>query len=140
MQSKFSMKKAKKLFNVYVLGNLLFEADSLPIKILPKLKSSILNVNFIELDPTENLPQEDHLVIIDTILGIDKITILKDINKIESQKLCSLHDCDLGFNLKLMKKMGKIKDVTIIGVPSNHEEAKAIKELSYLVSQLTFKK
>jgi Ni,Fe-hydrogenase maturation factor len=140
MQSKFSMKKAKKLFNVYVLGNLLVEADSLPIKILPKLKSSILNVNFIELDPTENLPQEDHLVIIDTILGIDKITILKDINKIESQKLCSLHDCDLGFNLKLMKKMGKIKDVTIIGVPSNHEEAKAIKELSYLVSQLTFKK
>ena len=104
---------------IYVLGNLTLEIDSLPIKLIPKLKNSFPHIHFIELDPTENFPEEKNLIIIDTIINIDKITILKeeDLDKVQFQKSFSLHDYDLGFNLKLMMKLGKLESFTIIGLP-----------------------
>lgn len=129
-------KKERRLFKIYVFGNPLLKEDSLPLILLPKLKEKFKNIKFIELDSTENLPEEKNLVIIDTIINASKVVILKDLDKINFEKRCSLHDCDLGFNLKLMKKMGKIRDVTIIGVPPSIKEKIALKEISEIISSL----
>lgn len=102
---------------IYILGNLNLEVDSLPLKLIPKLKESFPEIDFVVLDPTENVPEGEHLVIIDTIINSDEVKMLKDIEKIVSSPTCSLHDFDLGMQLKIMKKLGKIKEVTIIGVP-----------------------
>jgi len=130
------MKKAKKLFKIYVLGNPLIEEDSLPIKLLPKLRENFKNISFVEIDPTETLPEGKNLTILDTIINTKEIKILKDISKIESQPNYSLHDFDLAFNLKLMKKLGQIDNVTIIGLPPNINQNKAIKELKPIISNL----
>lgn len=102
---------------IYILGNLNIEVDSLPLKLIPKLKEAFPEIDFVVLDPTENVPEEEHLLIIDTIINSDEVKVLKDIDRIESSPTCSLHDFDLGMQLKIMKKLGKVKDVTIIGVP-----------------------
>ena len=122
--------------NIYVLGNPLVKEDSLPPKLLPKLKKSFKNINFIELDPTENLPEERHFIIIDTIINAKEIAVIKDVDMLGSSPNYSLHDFDLGFNLKLMKKMGKIKDVTIIGLPPKMEEKKALDGLKKVITSL----
>ena len=123
---------------IYILGNPNFEQDSLPLRLLPKLQSSLPNFQFIHLDPTENLPEESHLVLIDTVLGLKEVKTLSenDLNKIQSSPNYSLHDFDLSFSLKLMKKLNKIQKVTIIGVPSDYEENKALKEIKEIVNKI----
>ena len=118
---------------VYLLGNPLVEEDSLPLKLLPKLKKEFKEIHFIELDPTENLPEEKHFIVIDTIINAKDIMVIRDIGKLEPAPNYSLHDFDLAFNLKLMKKLGKIKDVTIIGLPPGMDEKKAIERLKKVI-------
>ncbi len=102
---------------VYVLGNPLEEVDALPIKFLPRLREAFPSFDFVEIDPTENFPEEEHLVIVDTIINATQVIVWTDVNAIKSSPSYSLHDFDLGMTLKLMKKMGKLKQVTIFGVP-----------------------
>ena len=73
MQSKYLMRKEKKLFNIYVLGNPLLKKDANPLKFLPYLRKYFKNVAFQELDPTETFPEEEHLILLDTILNIKEI-------------------------------------------------------------------
>jgi Ni,Fe-hydrogenase maturation factor len=113
---------------IYILGNPNFEQDSLPVKLLPKLQKVLPQFQFIHLDPTENLPEQEHLILIDTILDIAEVKLFneKDLEKIQSSPAYSLHDFDLGFQLKLMKKLNKIQKVTIIGVPPEGDENKIL--------------
>jgi Ni,Fe-hydrogenase maturation factor len=115
---------------VYVFGNPLVKKDSLPIELMGDLKKSFPNINFKEIDPTENLHKlGKKLYIIDTVVGIKNVTVIKDIDSIELNKIYSLHDFDLGFNLKLMKKAGIIDDVIIFGIPANMRKQEALKQL-----------
>ena len=118
--------------NIYVLGNLLVNQDSLPIRILDKLRKKLPKIEFIEFDPTEDFPKEKTLNIIDTVLDIDKVILIKDIDKIKLASIYSLHDFDLGYNLKLMKKFGMINKVNIIGVPPDISEEEAIEQIVQL--------
>ena len=122
---------------IYLLGNPNYEQDSLPLKILPRLKQQFPEINFQHLDPTENFPEEENLVLIDTIVGIDKVRVLTlaDLDKVELSPQCSLHDFDLGFQLKLMKKLGKLKDVKIVGVPADYDEKKAVEEIERVLNE-----
>ena len=119
---------------VYVLGNPLLREDSIPLKMLPRLRASFPDIDFLEIDPTEEFPEEDDLIIIDTVLNTDKVVVIRDIDKLSSQPNYSLHDFDLAFQLKLMKKMGKVKEVTIIGLPPEIDEKKALEGISRFLS------
>ena len=121
---------------IYVMGNLLVEQDSLPIKILPDLRKVMPNYEFIELDPSEDFPKQKTLTIIDTVLDIKKVTLVKEIDKIQLEKICSLHDFDLGYNLKLMKKFGMIETVIIVGVPIDIKKKEAIKQIKDVITNL----
>ena len=88
------------------------------------------------MDPNENIhPKNKELIIIDTAVGIDHIKILEDIDKIELSPTYSLHDYDLGFNLKLLKKLGKLEKITIFCVPANLNKKQALDELVNLIKQ-----
>ena len=57
------------IMNIYICGNPLLKEDSLPLKILPKLQDLFPDINFIDFEPTEDLPKEEKLIIIDTIIN-----------------------------------------------------------------------
>lgn len=125
--------------NIYMLGNPLLEQDSLPVRILPELKKLFPNINFSEIDPTEEFPDEENLIIIDTEMNTNKVRILdklEDIEKIQSSPALSLHDFDLGFQLKLAKKLGKINKITLICVPSESKEEKLLEELKPIIDAM----
>ena len=116
---------------ILVFGNTLVKEDAYPIKIIPKLKELFPEFNFIEADPTEEIKDYGrNLKIIDCVLGIDSVKELvlkteKDFEKLELGKNMSMHDFDLGFNLKLLRKTGLIDSVRVICVPvkiKNHNE------------------
>jgi Ni,Fe-hydrogenase maturation factor len=112
------------------------EQDSLPLKLIDDLKQRFGDIEFIEFDPTEeNLEKEGrNLNIIDTVEGIDRVVLLNDIEKIKTQKVYSMHDFDLGYNLKLLKKLGSIDSVRIFGVPMNIGKKEALGQLVELIS------
>jgi len=109
---------------VLVFGNPFLENDSLPLKILPKLREKFPEIEFKEIDPTEDLDKQGRdLVILDTVEGIDEIVELNSIEQLHANKVYSMHDFDLAYNLKLLKKIGKIDSVRIIGIPMGIGEA-----------------
>ncbi len=120
---------------IYVVGNLLLKEDNTPIKIMGKLQEKFPDVKFKELDPSEDIP-EGILTIVDTVVGIYDIKIIEDLDIIVSDKAYSLHDFDLGINLKLMKKAGKLEKIQIIGVPQDMTEEEALEEVSKIIATL----
>lgn len=133
------MKKGKQLFRIYVLGNPLVKVDSLPLQLLTQLRKKFEKISFIELDPTESFPEEEHFIIIDTVLNASKVVLLNNIDDIQFHTQFSLHDFDLGFNLKLLKKLGKIKKVSIIGIPPNIKKEEALEEIEKIIPSLLSK-
>lgn len=119
---------------VLVFGNMLVKKDNLPPRLLTQLRAAFPMIEFNELDPTEDLQKEgEKLNIIDTAVGIKRVTLIKDIDMIKAGKVYSLHDFDLGQNLKLLKKMGLLKEVNIFAIPQNYSFVKALKELKILI-------
>jgi hypothetical protein len=120
---------------IYVAGNKLLNQDNLPLRILPLLRKEFSNIAFEELDPSENLPSED-LILIDTVAGIDKVEAFSDINSFQAGGDYSVHDYDFLFELKLNMKLGKIKNLLIIGVPMNLAEDEALEQLIEKIDKL----
>ena len=115
---------------IYIFGNPLLPEDSLPLRLVPDLRKALPEIDFVVADPIENLkPQNKELIIIDTILGIKNIVVINNINKIQLSPLYSAHDLDLGFNLKLLAKLGQLQKITIFGLPPNFPPKKALKRL-----------
>lgn len=118
---------------ILVFGNPLVNKDSLALKIADKL-SMLHELNnefkFIKADSLDNLEEYgENLLILDVAENIKKVELITDLNQLEQNKIYSMHDFDLGFNLKLLKKLGKIKTVKIIAIPINYELEKAISEI-----------
>jgi Ni,Fe-hydrogenase maturation factor len=117
---------------ILVFGNPLVKEDSLALKLLPKLKETLPQHEFIDVDPTEDLDKYGkQLVIIDSIINIKEPRIIEisdimDFNKLSLPKVTSMHDFDLSYNLKLLMQAGKINSVKIIGLPWNMEEEGAL--------------
>ncbi|MFH1978335.1 MAG: hypothetical protein ABIJ92_03350 [Candidatus Aenigmatarchaeota archaeon] len=122
---------------IFVLGNPLVEQDSLPLKLIKPLSKKFPDIEFEEIDPTENLEVIGrNPVIIDTILGIKEVRVLTDIDKIELSPNYSMHDYDLGFNLKLLRKMDMLESVFIIGVPDKITKEQALEQISKEIKKL----
>ena len=104
---------------IYVLGNEDMEMDRGAMEVVKKLKK-INNIDFIFIKPNEDLPAEDFLTLIDTVVGLTEVTLLteKDLDKLIILGRVTAHDYDLGFQLKYLKKIGKLKKVRIIGLPA----------------------
>jgi hypothetical protein len=109
--------------NVYVFGNNDLNKDNSAIKAANKLKNAISGLRFIYVKPNEDLPfaDEKHAVLLDTVQGIDKVTVIteNDLDKLIVNRSSTAHDYDLGFQLKYLRKLGKLNKITIIGIPQS---------------------
>jgi Ni,Fe-hydrogenase maturation factor len=117
-----------------VFGNPIVNRDSIPLKIIGRLAERMPDIEFCEFDPNENLEKEGReLNIIDTVQGARKVVLITDIGMIQTSKLYSMHDFDLGYSLKLLKKLGYIDSVRIFGVPMRIKQKDALEQLVTLI-------
>lgn len=119
---------------VYVIGNPLVKDDSLPFKFLPKLKKTFPKLDFIEADPNENFVPEDGSIIIDTVQGIDDVRWFDSLDEFAMTRSVSPHDYDLGFHLRMLLKLKKIKNVKIIGLPVVADKNAIISQLKQAIT------
>jgi Ni,Fe-hydrogenase maturation factor len=122
---------------IYIFGNPLLDFDNLPLKLVLKLRKIFPEIDFLIADPTENLKlHHKELIIIDTIEGIKKVALVNDLDTIKTEKIYSLHDFDLGFNLKLLQKIGKLSKIKIIGVPMGAKEKEAFRQVKEILKNI----
>lgn len=100
-----------------VFGNEYLKEDNLAIEISKELKLNIDIERCYSVDNIFNYYNYERIFVLDVVKNIDKVTLIKNIDKIKEHKLFSLHDFDLGFFLKLMKELGNLKEIKIIGIP-----------------------
>jgi Ni,Fe-hydrogenase maturation factor len=109
------------IMKVYVFGNRELEEDAGALKAAEHLKDSVKGIEFAVVQLNEDLPfaGEKKIILMDAVEGIDKVTLIdeNDLDKLVIAKSVSVHDFDLGFQLKYLKKLGKLQKVTIIGLP-----------------------
>lgn len=118
---------------VFVFGNPDLDFDSLPIRILSRLKELLPDILFELKDPNEEWEIPEDFVVLDVVEGIDEVKVFDDVNDFQSAPRFTLHDFDAGAYLKYLKKLGKIDKIKIIGLPPIISEKTAIEKITTLL-------
>lgn len=107
----------------------------MPLFLMDDLRKEFPGTEFIEAGGPEDIEGQAEVNIIDTVEGISKVSDI-GINDVEEHNCCSLHDFDLAMSLKLLRKMGKLGEVRIIGIPSGYSKKKALGELKVCITKI----
>ena len=123
--------------NVYVFGNEHAAEDNRAIEVAGELEGAIESVSFVFVGPNEDVPfaDEARVFILDTVQGIQDMALVEgdQIDTLVLSPRGSVHDFDLTFQLRYLKKLGKLGDVTLIGIPQEGE-------VDYLLIKSIFRK
>ncbi len=101
---------------IYVFGNEFFEGDEVPKKLSETIDSEKFDFILCE-SPNEILNVKEELIILDVVKGLKEVSVIDKINDLVLANSVTCHDLDLGFYLKLMKEVGSLTEVKIIGLP-----------------------
>jgi Ni,Fe-hydrogenase maturation factor len=111
--------------NVYVFGNEYVAEDIRAIEVARELQNTVEGVSFVFVGPNEEVPfaDEPRVVILDTIQGIQDVALVEgdEFDGLLLSPRGSVHDFDLAFQLRYLKKIGKLGTVTVIGIPQEGE-------------------
>ncbi len=104
-----------------MFGNKDVDFDDKAFLVAKKLMDDLPEVEWTTLKPNEDLPftSGQDVVMMDVVEGLKEITLIcnDEIEKIILPPRSTAHDFDLGFQLKYLKKLGRLGKVAIIGLP-----------------------
>jgi hypothetical protein len=121
---------------IFIFGNINLENDSLPLRILPRLREKFPDIEFEIRDPNEEWGVPEEFIIIDTVIGIKGVKVFNSLSKFLSAPRVSMHDFDALTNLQYLWKLGKIKKIKIIGMSPNLKESEAFKKISEILGKI----
>lgn len=111
--------------NVYVFGNEYVAEDKRAVEVARELEDTVEGVSFVFVSPNEDVPfvDEPRVVILDTVQGLQDVAVVggDGIDELLLSPRGSVHDFDLAFQLRYLKKLGKLGEVTVIGIPQEGE-------------------
>jgi len=119
-----------------LFGNPALAMDSLALEVGRALAKD--GHETVHLENPLDLLEEDlsRAVILDVAVGVDDVRLLTDVDKLVLGRLCSLHDFDMAYFLKLLKAMGKLGDVRIVALPQGMDAEEAIIGVRRLISEI----
>ncbi len=121
------------MVRVYCFGNEFVKEDSLAKVIADELV--IEGVLFVKTNDPMEMLEEEELWIMD-VANVKEPVLLKDIDKIKSNKSVSCHDFDLSFYLNLAKQSGFLKKVRIICLPMEGNKEKIKDKVVKLIKSI----
>ncbi|MEK7537467.1 MAG: hypothetical protein AAB619_00640 [Patescibacteria group bacterium] len=121
---------------IYVFGNPDLPVDALPIRLVPQLRAKFPQATFAIKDPNEEWDVPERLIVIDTVKGIDEVKEFNGLDSFASAPRVSMHDFDALTQLRLLQKLGKLKEITIIGVPPETKDNEALEAVVALLEKI----
>ncbi|MCS7106135.1 MAG: hypothetical protein NZ942_02375, partial [Candidatus Aenigmarchaeota archaeon] len=73
--------------------------------------------------------KEREVWFMDVVEGIKRVRIIDDFELMKTKKIFSLHDYDLSYEIKLLKKIGKLKKAFLIAIPYGKKEKEVLKDV-----------
>ena len=116
---------------VLCFGNEFVEEDSLAKQLADEL--NIDGVDFIKCDSLDGIKGD--VVILDVVKGIDDVRLIP-LDKVRDFQPITMHDFDLGTELKLRKSVGEINNITIIGIPMQGDKEIIKQGIIKLINEL----
>ncbi len=111
---------------VFVFGNPDLPMDSLPLRILPELRKRLPDIDFQVKDPNEEWDVPEELTVIDTVVGLKEPRVFDSLDSFSAAPRLTMHDFDAYANLRLLQKIGRLKKMRILGLPSEMPERDAL--------------
>jgi Ni,Fe-hydrogenase maturation factor len=110
---------------VYLFGNEYVAEDKRAIEVARELEGAVDGISFVLVGPNEDVPfvDERRVVILDTVHGIREVTLVEGV-EVDGFILAprgSVHDFDLAFQLRYLKKLDRLGEVSLIGIPQEGE-------------------
>jgi Ni,Fe-hydrogenase maturation factor len=110
---------------VYLFGNEYVAEDKRAIEVARELEGAVDSISFVLVGPNEDVPfvDERRVVILDTVQGIREVTLVEG-DEVDGFILAprgSVHDFDLAFQLRYLKKLNRLGEVSLIGIPQEGE-------------------
>lgn len=110
---------------VYLFGNEYVAEDKRAIEVARELEGAVDGISFVLVGPNEDVPfvDERRVVILDTVHGIREVTLVEG-DEVDGFILAprgSVHDFDLAFQLRYLKKLNRLGEVSLIGIPQEGE-------------------
>lgn len=121
---------------IFVFGNPDLDFDSLPLKILPRLRERFPAIQFNVVDPNEEWDMPQEVVVLDTAMGIEKVMVFDGLEKFAAAPRVTMHDFDALTQLRYLQKLGKIKRVTVIGMPPTLSKNEAYETVTETIKTL----
>ena len=116
---------------VLCFGNEFVEEDSLAKQLADELRMP--DVEFIKCDSLDGIKGD--VVILDVVKGLDDVRLIP-LEKVKDFHPVTMHDFDLGTELKLRKSVGEINKVTIIGIPMQGNKEDIMQGIIKLINEL----
>jgi Ni,Fe-hydrogenase maturation factor len=105
---------------VYVFGNKAVPEDAGAIEVAEGLEGAVDGVSFVFVEPNEDVPfvDEERVVILDAVHGIPEVALISgdDLDRFVLPPRGSVHDFDLAFQLKYLRKIGRLGEVYVVGI------------------------
>lgn len=118
---------------IYVFGNPDLDVDTAALRLVPYLKKKFADCEFVIQDPNEEWDIPEKFFVIDVVHGIKEVRLFDGIEEFSEVPRVSMHDFDALTNIRFMAKLGKIKDIKIIGVPPSIPHGKACDSVSTIL-------
>jgi hypothetical protein len=97
------------------------------LRVAEKLEKELKGTESVEIESLSDLKQlPEELWLLDVAIGIESVEKITGLERLQELKLVSLHDLDIGTELLLYKKIGKLKKVVIVAIPAGMELEKAV--------------
>jgi Ni,Fe-hydrogenase maturation factor len=107
--------------NVYVFVNEYVAEDKRAIEVARELEGAIAVISFVFVSLNEDVlfVNERHVVILDTVEGLQDIALVEgdQIDGLILSPRGSVHEFDLAFQLRYLKKLNMLGEVTITSIP-----------------------
>jgi hypothetical protein len=104
--------------------------------VLSRLRKSFPGVGFKKYDLNMELESEGpKLIVIDTVQGIDHVTLLEDLHFISPGR--ALKGSGSMITLRILKSIGSIDSALVIAVPAEYPTKDAIEEIIPIIRELS---
>ncbi len=119
-----------------LLGNPALAVDDLALKVGAELQKRGHTTRHVD-DPLELYDLDlDDKVILDVAEGVPRVVLVTEPESLVLGRLCSLHDLDAAYLLKLRKAMGRETRLRIIAIPRTMGVMAAVKAVEELLRSL----
>ena len=106
---------------VYVFGNRDASEDVAAIEVAEGLEGAVGGVSFVLVKPNEDVPfaDEERVVVLDVVHGMREVALISedDLDRFAAPPRGTVHDFDLAFQLKYLRKIGRLGRVHVVGIP-----------------------